>query len=74
MKEHKQLQIAYKQLGIDAKTLKKVKEECRIYESASEMWANIMSAETTGGEALRYVKEYLPNSYSAMMQILNDLE
>ena len=73
-REQANLQDAYRKLGIDASSLKKAKEECRIYEAASEMWANIMSAETNGGEELAYVKEYLPNSYAAMLKILSDLE
>ena len=43
---------------------------CRQYTAASEAWANIMSAYMCGGEALEYVKEYLPNSYQAMLNIL----
>lgn len=70
LKEHKGLQEAYKELGIDASNLGKTAFECRVYDSASEMWANIMSAEVNGGEELEYVKKYLPNSYEAMIQIL----
>ena len=35
LKEHKGLQAAYKELGIDASNLSKVANECRVYESAS---------------------------------------
>lgn len=69
-KEHKGLQSAYTELGIDASNLGKVAKECRVYEAASEMWANIMSAEVNGGEELEYIKKYLPNSYEALLQIL----
>lgn len=48
--------------------------ECRVYESASEMWANIMSAEINGGEELEYVKKYLPNSYEAIIEILKGVK
>lgn len=44
------------------------------YEAASEAWANIMSAEVCGGEALEYVKKYLPNSYAAMLDILKGVK
>lgn len=74
MKEHKGLQQAYKDLGYDVSNLSKVVSICRDYESASEMWANIMAAEVNGGEALKYVKKYLPNSYAALIEILKGVK
>lgn len=74
MKEHKRLQQAYKDLGYDVSNLSKVVSICRDYESASEMWANIMAAEVNGGEALEYVKKYLPNSYAALIEILKGVK
>lgn len=74
MKEHKGLQQAYKDLGYDVSNLSKVVSICRDYESASEMWANIMAAEVNGGEALEYVKKYLPNSYVALIEILKGVK
>lgn len=74
LKEHKGLQVAYKELGIDASNLSKVANECRVYESASEMWANIMGAEVNGGPELEYVKKYLPNSYEAFIEILKGVK
>lgn len=74
MGDHKGIQAAYKELDIDASNLGKTAFECRVYESASEMWANIMSAEVNGGEELEYVKKYLPNSYEAMIQILKGVK
>ena len=74
LKEHKGLQTAYKELGIDASNLSKVANECRVYESASEMWANIMSAEVNGGSELEYVKKYLPNSYKIFIKILKSVK
>lgn len=74
LKEHKGLQAAYKELGIDASNLSKVANECRVYESASEMWANIMGAEVNGGSELEYVKKYLPNSYEAFIEILKGVK
>lgn len=61
-------------LGIDASNLSKVANECRVYESASEMWANIMGAEVNGGSELEYVKKYLPNSYEAFIEILKGVK
>jgi hypothetical protein len=72
--DHKGLQTAYKELGLDASNLSKTGQECRIYESASEMWANISSAEVNGGKELEYVKKYLPNSYKAVIQILKKVK
>lgn len=70
----KKLQQVYKDLGLDASNQAKVKTICRQYEAASEAWANIMSAEVCGGEALEYVKKYLPNSYAAMLDILKGVK
>ena len=57
-------------MGFDASNQAKTKVICRQYEAASEMWANIMSAEVCGGDALEYVKKYLPNSYESMKKIM----
>lgn len=69
----KVVQKAYKELGFDVSSQAKVKELVRNYETASEMWANIMSAETCGGKALDYVKKYLPNSYETYLEIMKGL-
>ena len=74
MKDHKGIQAAYKELGIDASNLGKTAFECRVYESASEMWANIVGAEVNGGSELEYVKKYLPNSYEAFIEILKGVK
>ena len=70
----KTLQQAYKDMGFDAKTLTKTKEIVREYRASSEIWANVVSAEVTGGKSLDYVKEYLPNSYKAMIEIIKGAE
>ena len=64
------LQKIYKKLGLDASNKAKTKEICRQYTAASEMWANIMSAEVVGGKELEYVKEWLPNCYETFLEIL----
>lgn len=66
----KDLQQVYKDLGLDTSNQAKTKAICRQYEAASEAWANIMRAEVCGGKELEYVKQYLPNSYEAMLEIL----
>lgn len=70
MNDHNALKEVYNELGFNLRTQAKVKKECRVYETSSEIWANIMAAEVNGGEALEYVKKYLPNSYEAMLEIL----
>jgi uncharacterized protein YktA (UPF0223 family) len=64
------LQKVYKDLGLDAKSQAKTKQICRQYDTASELWANIMSAETTGGAELETVKEKFPDCYKAFKEIL----
>lgn len=70
----KDMKKAYKGMGYDASNQSKVAALCRDYETASEMWANIMSAEICGGEELEYVKKYLPNSYNALIQIVKEVQ
>ena len=64
------LKLVYESLGMDAGNQAKVKAQCRIYQAAVEAWANITSAVTCGGKDLEYVKQYLPHSYQAFMEIL----
>ncbi len=66
----KGLKEAFKELGYDASNQAKTKRLSRIYETASEAWANISSAVTVGGDALKYMKEYMPKSYEAYMRIV----
>lgn len=68
--KEKEFGEALKELGIDASNSSKRKNACRIYETASETWANIMSAETCQGEELEAVKKYLPNAYAALLEII----
>ncbi len=61
---------AYLALGMDASNQAKVQAIVRNYETASELWANIMSAETTGGEALEYIKKFFPETYKTFVEII----
>lgn len=74
LKIEKDVQKVYINLGYDASNQAKVKSIVRAYETASETWANIMSAETCGGLELEYVKKYLPNSYSSFLNIMKELK
>lgn len=66
----KALKQAYTELGFDASSQAKVKRIARSYEAASEAWANVASAVTVGGDELKYVQEYLPETYAAFMRII----
>lgn len=70
----KSIKEAYKKLGFDVGDRAKVMSLVRNYETASEIWANIMSAATCGGRELDYVKKYLPNSYSMYLKIMKELK
>lgn len=74
LKIEKDVQKVYINLGYDACNQAKVKSIVRDYETASETWANIMSAETCGGLELEYVKKHLPNSYSSFLNIMKELK
>lgn len=63
--KEKALQQAYKGLGLDASNQDKTKKLTRDYETSSELWANIQSAETVGGDELKYLKKYFPNAVQA---------
>ena len=70
----KTVQKVYKELGFDASNQAKTKNIVRQYETASETWAHIMSAQVCGDKELEFVKKYLPNSYQAMLDILKGVE
>ncbi len=74
LKKHKLLKDVYNELGMEVKTLKQTEDICRVYESASEMWANIMSAEVNGGSELEFIKKFLPNSYEMFIKILKGVK
>lgn len=62
----------YIELGYEEKNIK-VKSLIRDFETASEAWANITSAITCGGEELKFIKKYLPNSYNELLKILKEV-
>lgn len=66
----KALKEAYTEMGFDASNQTKAKRLSRIYETASEAWANMSSAVTVGGDTLAYMKEYMPETYSAYIRIV----
>jgi hypothetical protein len=61
----KEVKQALLDLGFDASNQTKVKRIMRDYETASELWANIQSAETVGGETLECMRKYFPEACKA---------
>lgn len=61
---------AYNELGIKISSPVEAKPLIRNFETASELWANQISALTTGGRALEYMEKYAPNSLEALKKIL----
>ncbi|MEG1501987.1 MAG: phage minor capsid protein [Synergistaceae bacterium] len=64
------LKKVFKELGLEVNNQALVKQQCRIYETASETWANITSAVTTESKELDSIKKYLPNTYNAYLEII----
>lgn len=62
------------ELGKDASNQTKVKDICREYETASEVWANAFSAICVGGDELKYFEKYCPNIIKTMRDILKGVE
>lgn len=71
--KEKDLQKAYNGLGFDASNQAKTKKLTRDYETASELWANIQSAETVGGDELKYMKKYFPNAVQVWENLTGSL-
>ena len=61
------IQEIAKALDYDEETLKDVLRE---YETSSELWANICSALTGGGNAEKYMRMYAPESLKAFLSII----
>ena len=64
---------AYKELGFDLKNKTAVKTQTRDYETASELWANVVSAITCGGEELNAFRQYMPETVNVALQIIGGL-
>ena len=66
----KDLQQAFKDLGFDAGSQAKTKTIMRDYETASELWANVQSAKTVGGDELEYMERYFPETCKAWEKLV----
>ena len=67
------LREAYDELGFGLTSKTAVKLQFRDYENASELWANVLSALTCGGEELEAFEEYMPETVEAARTILRGL-
>ena len=68
-----ELAEAYKELGFGLKNKTAVKLKTRDYETASELWANVVSALTCGGEELEAFEKYMPETVEAARSIIGGL-
>ena len=68
-----ELKEAFTSLGFDVKNLTASKQLFRDYRTASELWANVVSALTCGGEELEAFREYMPETVEAALAIIRGL-
>ena len=66
----KKLFSAYKDIGMDVSTKSQLRSQIRDFETASELWANIISAITCKTDELEVISEFLPNSYQEVLKLL----
>lgn len=64
----------YKNLGMKARVIKDSWEYLRDIQGSVEVWANVMRAIVVGGDDLKYVSKYLPNSYEKMIEMLKGVK
>jgi hypothetical protein len=64
---------AMRDYGLGVRNLTQAKQLMRDYETASELWANVISALTCGGEELKAFEEYMPNVVQAARDIIGGL-
>ena len=70
----KETKAKLKDADMTFKNEKEIKQYMRQFETASELWANINSANACGGAELEKFKEYCPNSYDAYLKIMEGRE
>lgn len=68
------LKQAFLELGFDASNQTKCKTLMRDYETASELWANAVSAVTCGGPELEAFEQYMPETMKAVRAIIGGLK
>ena len=65
---------AMKELGFDVVSKAKAKTIMREYETASELWANGVSALTVGGKELEFMQKYTPNTLDIILKIFGGIK
>lgn len=70
----KKLINVYKDIGMDVSTKSQLKSHIRDFETAGEIWANIMSAITCQTEEIEVLEEFLPNSYQEVLNLLEGVK
>jgi hypothetical protein len=65
---------AMKELGFDVTSKAKAKTIMREYETASELWANGVSALTVGGKEFEFMQKYTPNTLDVILKILGGIK
>ena len=64
---------AYNELGFGKMTKAALKEQFRDYETASELWANVVCAITCGGDELKAFEQYMPETLKTALEIIRGL-
>ena len=68
-----ELKDALNALGFNIPNLTAAKQHFREYRTASELWANVVSALTCGGEELEAFKRYMPETVKTALEIIRGL-
>ena len=61
-------------MGFDVSNQTKAKNIMRHYEAASEAWANVGSAVVCGGDELKAMEKYMPNTLAAYRKIIKGVK
>ena len=70
----KDVQKAYSELGFGKLTKEEAKREFRIFDTAFETWANVISAITNGGDELKAFEEFMPETVKTAREIIKGIE
>ena len=70
----KEFKQALQELGFDVSNQTKAKNIMRHYEAASEAWANVGSAVVCGGDELKAMEKYMPNTLAAYRKIIKGVK
>jgi hypothetical protein len=71
-KNEKELQSVYAELGLKSGNKGEVRRTSRVYEAASEAWANATDAYTNGGQTREYMEKYMPETCKAYLRIVGE--